>query len=207
MKPALLSPRQYQAAPFNGHCSCPNSACGTWQHIGTCLLSSSRIHRGNSSGFHHCPLFYALYSTSQEIRERYYFPTNISVIWSWLAASASPQPPRWVLLFNVSLVGVCFILQSVIQFLSDKEYPAIAWWKLTPSFVSEWSWTYGLLNRKKKRLCRVFLVEIKTLNRSECQPRTNSADQAKGSLITQKHIQKPPNPNNNNKMFRTVFGS
>jgi len=49
-------------------------------HIGTCLLSSSRIHRGNSSGFHHCPLFYALYLTSQEIRERYYFLTKISVI-------------------------------------------------------------------------------------------------------------------------------
>lgn len=35
------------------------------QHRGTCLLSS-RIHRANSSGFHHCPLFYALYSTSEE---------------------------------------------------------------------------------------------------------------------------------------------
>lgn len=58
------------------------------QHRGTCLLSS-RIHRGNSSGFHHCPLFYALYSTSQEIRGRYYFLTKISVIWLQLAASAS----------------------------------------------------------------------------------------------------------------------
>lgn len=66
------------------------------QHRGTCLLSS-RIHRGNSSRFHHGPLFYGLYSTSQEIRGRYYFLTKISVIWFQLAASAPSAPQKWAL--------------------------------------------------------------------------------------------------------------
>lgn len=98
------------------------------QHRGTCLLSS-RIHRGNSSGFHHCPLFYALYSTSQEIRGRYYFLTKISVIWLQLAASASLCTPN----VGFGLMSPCqecvLYWHRVIWFLSQKGYPTIACWK------------------------------------------------------------------------------
>lgn len=89
-------------------------------HRGTCLLSS-RIHRGNSSGFHHCPLFYALYSTSQEIRGRYYFLTKISVIWFQLAASASLCTPN----VGFGLMSPCqecvLYWHLVIWFLLHKE--------------------------------------------------------------------------------------
>lgn len=78
------------------------------QHRGTCLLSS-RIHRGNS-GFHHCPLFYALYSTSQEIRGRHYV-LHKNICHLIAAGSLSlPLHPKCGLWFNVSLSGVCFTL-------------------------------------------------------------------------------------------------